>query len=230
MLALVLYKALPLASLLVLTTALGCQLLRHRGRLHELLQAAIPSAEKGPLVAAGKSAAQAALATGLLRSDFKVWLGVASLRAALVLVALRHLRYFVYPVPGWLAAFQPVGVAAGYALAFCVGYLLLRRYLAGDGGGGACAPSCGRYPALLLLAAISATGLLMRLAFRPPLLDIKDMALGLVGLSRGAVFPDSHLFALHFLLVNALLIYLPSGKLPQATGVSFKKRLQEKAA
>ena len=53
----------------------------------------------------------------LFRGNLWTWAFGWTFHAGLALVLLRHLRYFVEPVPAWLAAVQPFGRWAGVAMA-----------------------------------------------------------------------------------------------------------------
>ena len=53
----------------------------------------------------------------LFRSNLWTWAFGWLFHAGLALVLLRHLRYFVEPVPGWLAFVQPFGVWSGSSAA-----------------------------------------------------------------------------------------------------------------
>src|SRR5512139_3696502 len=98
-------------------------------------------------------------------------------RGGLALVLLRHLRYFVEPVWGWLAFVQPFGIYAGFAMAGGLAGLWARRifvprvrYIS--------TPSDHLMIALLL--AIAASGLAMKFVAHTDIVAVKAFALGLL--------------------------------------------------
>ncbi len=163
----------------------------------------------------------------LFKADKFLWAGAWIFHAALFIVLLRHLRYFTYPVPGVIVALGqvtltsgyvlPVALITGYILGLAILYLLWRRltlprplYLS----------NLPDYIALLLLGAITATGILLKYWAHVYLVDVKAFMLGLLTLHP--VAPPAHpLFLLHFLLVLGLLLYFPFSKLLHAGGIFF---------
>ncbi len=217
--SLLLFRALPAFSALVCLVGLA---FRAAGWWRAPAPAArprdsVPASAASPGAALTSSAAEVFFFSGLWRSDRWHWLGAWPLHACLVLVALRHLRYFLYPVPGWLTACQTAGLWAGCLLPVALLYLLARRLLIDHA---VQASSAADYLALLLLLAIAGTGVAMRLVWRQDVLAVKDMALAYASLRLPASAPAGSLFAAHFLLVNALVAYLPFSRLLHAPGVS----------
>lgn len=153
----------------------------------------------------------------LFKADKFLWAGAWIFHAALFTVLLRHLRYFTYPVPDMIVALEQVALVTGYVLGLAILYLLWRRlvlprplYLS----------NLPDYTALLLLAAITATGILLKYWGHAYLVDVKAFTLGLLTLHP--VAPPAHpLFLLHFLLVVGLLFYFPFSKLLHAGGIFF---------
>jgi len=78
----------------------------------------------------------------------------------------------------------------------------------------------GDYFALLLLLAIVITGDCLRFFHSIRLFVVRDYLVGLITFC-GAAAPAAKLFAWHFFLVNALVMYLPFGKLVHAGGIFF---------
>ncbi len=141
----------------------------------------------------------------LLKANAALWLGEWVFHASFLLVLLRHLRFFLNPVPGWVWSIQTAGLIAGYILPLSLIYILAVRLLT----------KRERYasPAnmflLVLVLAIGAIGLLMYFWFKPNLVDVKLFALGLACFKPVAA-PESLLFTLHFGLVLVLVAFLPS--------------------
>lgn len=153
----------------------------------------------------------------LFASSRALWLGGWAFHGALLLILLRHLRYFLYPVPEWMLTLQPSGVLAGIVFLIAAAYLFLRRIvllpvrsmsLLSD------------YFALLLLTSIAATGLWMKFVQPVNLLAVKAFILGLVTLTPAPV-PDDALFLVHFALVLVLVAYFPFSQLLHAGGIFF---------
>jgi nitrate reductase gamma subunit len=156
----------------------------------------------------------------LFASNKALWLGSWVFHTAFLFVILRHLRFFLEPVPGCIVLVQPAGIVAGYLMAFSLVYVILlrtvtkARYL-----------SYQNYLILGLVVLIGATGLLMRIYFPPDLVDVKSFAMGLVAL-RPEPLPDGFFFSLHFVLVLLLVPFLPF-HLFTAPFVAFEARKRE---
>ena len=52
----------------------------------------------------------------LYKGDKVLWAAGLSFHLLLWLVLLRHLRYFLFPIPGWVEGIQTVGLYAGYLI------------------------------------------------------------------------------------------------------------------
>ena len=65
----------------------------------------------------------------LFKANKWIWLFGWVFHAALVVVLLRHLRYFTQPVWEWVAMIQPFGVYAGFAMVAGLLGLWARRFL-----------------------------------------------------------------------------------------------------
>ncbi len=178
--------------------------------------ATTPAPESVP-GAAARVAGDVVLFQNLLRYDRALWLGSWTFHAALFLILARHLRYFLYPVPGLVVDAQTLGVYAGFFFPIPTLYLLARRlalkrtlYVSG-------LPDFG---VLILLGAIAGTGILVKYAAHVYLVDVKAFVVGLVTLHP--VAPPAHaLFIIHFLLVLTLMLYFPFSKLMHAGGIFF---------
>ncbi len=141
----------------------------------------------------------------LFKGNAALWLGEWVFHASFLLVLLRHLRFFLNPVPDLIWSLQTPGLVAGYILPIALIYILVIRLLTKH----------ERYAAptnmflLVLVLMIGVLGLLMSLWFKPNLVDVKLFALGLVCFKPVAA-PESLLFALHFGLVLVLIAFLPT--------------------
>jgi nitrate reductase gamma subunit len=144
----------------------------------------------------------------LFGSSKALWVGSWIFHISFVFVVLRHLRYFLNPVPACISFIQPVGAAAGYALPASLVYLMLLRLF---GRKRYVSKYVSYYNLFLLgvLFSISAIGLLMHLYAVPDLMGVKEFALGILTF-RPEPVPGSLLFIVHFILVLFLLPYLPT--------------------
>jgi nitrate reductase gamma subunit len=155
--------------------------------------------------------------TSLSRADKLLWLGAWTFHASFVLIIIRHLRYFLYPVPDWVMFMQTPGIWAGWLFPLPILFLLARRltlprviYVS----------ILTDYFVLALLGCIAGTGILMRYVDRVYLVDVKAFILGLLTLNPVSP-PASAYFLAHILLVCTLLAYFPFSKLMHAPGIFF---------
>ena len=155
-----------------------------------------------------------------------LWLFGLMFHGSLLAVALRHLRFFTEPVVplatglSALDGFLEIGVPALYisdvTLLAGLVFLFLRRVVL---------PQVryislfSDYFALLLIAAIAATGLLMRHFFPVDLNAVKTLAMGWVSFAPSAPADASILFYLHLCFVFVLIAWLPWSKLSHMAGI-----------
>ena len=141
----------------------------------------------------------------LFTSDKILWPGSWLFHLSFFFVILRHLRYFLEPVPDCITALQPFGVFAGYVLLTALASVLCIRILSGRKR----YISYANYFILSVILLISLSGILMRNFFRPDLLQVKAFSLGILTFSPEAL-PSGNLFIFHFLLALLLVPYIPS--------------------
>ncbi len=153
----------------------------------------------------------------LFKSNKWTWLLGALFHAALALVLLRHLRYFVEPVWGWLVLVQPFGTYAGFAMVLGLAGLWVRRLLVARIRY-ISAPS--DHLMLALLLAIGVSGLGMRYVARTDIVAVKAFFLGLMRLDWQPM-PADTILLVHLALVALLMIVFPFSKLLHAPGVFF---------
>ncbi|MBN1343881.1 MAG: respiratory nitrate reductase subunit gamma [Phycisphaerae bacterium] len=155
----------------------------------------------------------------LIRDSKYVWALSMLFHWSLVFILLRHLRYFVYPVWGWIVAIEPLGVYGGYVMPICLLLLLMRRlyhpkqiYIS----------LLSDYVALFLLLAITCSGILMKDYVRVDLIKVKNFAYCLTTLTIPALDNlPSLMFTVHFALVLILLVYFPMSKLMHFGAATF---------
>jgi nitrate reductase gamma subunit len=160
----------------------------------------------------------------LIKTRFWLWFGAMGFHICFLLVILRHLRFFFYPVPSWIMAIQTTGIYAGFGLLaftlYLVGYRLLsdrRVYLS----------IFEDYLMIVLFLGIAGTGLWMKYANRLYLVDLKAFTLGLVTFNPAPV-PNDILFIVHLILVVILIAYFPFGKLLHVLGVFMNPTIQQR--
>ena len=164
-----------------------------------------------------RMAREAVLFESLFKSSKWTWLFGWAFHVALLLVVLRHLRYFQEPV--WLPVvlIQPVGTIAGIAMVAALGALWGRRWLV-DRVRYISTPS--DHLMLALLLAIGLSGLGMRFVVHTDIVAVKGFILGLLRFDWQALPADPLLLA-HLALVGLLMIIFPISKLLHAPGLFF---------
>ncbi len=173
-----------------------------------------------PVTRAGvvmRMAKEVAFFQSLFKANKWTWLFGWVFHAALLLVVLRHLRYFTEPVWSWVAWVQPYGLYAAFAMLAGLVALWVRRfsiermrYISGPSD----------HLMLLLLIGITATGLLMRYVVRTDIVALKTFVLGLIYFDWQPIPADAVLL-IHLGMVMALMIVFPFSKLLHAPGVFF---------
>ncbi|MBK6394381.1 MAG: respiratory nitrate reductase subunit gamma [Betaproteobacteria bacterium] len=153
----------------------------------------------------------------LFRSNLWTWAFGWLFHAGLALVLLRHLRYFVEPVPAWLAFVQPFGMWAGVAMAAGLAGLWARRFLV-PRVRYISTPSDHLMIALLVVIALS--GLAMTFVAHADIVKVKAFILGLLWFDWQPL-PGDVLVAVHLALVAVLMLIFPFSKLLHAPGVFF---------
>lgn len=168
---------------------------------------------------------------------WEIWLWVAALafHYSFLTVLLRHLRFFLEPVPLCIRVVEQldsffrieyfdsvikVGLPgifmSGLVLLAAVTFLLLRRVfgpkvkyisLAAD------------YFPLFLIMGIAITGILMRYFAKVDVVGVKALAMSLVTLHPAVPEGIGGLFYIHIFLVSVLLTYFPFSKLMHMGGI-----------
>ena len=159
----------------------------------------------------------------LFRSSKWTWLFGWMFHVALLLVLLRHLRYFTEPVWAWVALIQPFGLYAGFAMLAGLAGLWARRFLV-DRVRYISSPS--DHLMLALLAAIAASGLAMKYVAHTDIVALKAFFLGLMRFDWQPLPADPALL-IHLALVALLMIVFPVSKLLHAPGVFFSPSLNQ---
>ena len=153
----------------------------------------------------------------LFKANKWTWLFGWLFHASLLLVLLRHVRYFQEPVWAPIVWVQFVGTYAGPTLAVGLAGLWARRFLV-DRVRYISTPSDHLHLALLLAIALS--GLAMRFVARTDIVAVKAFMLGLLRLDIQPL-PTDPLLLTHLTLVALLMIVFPISKLMHAPGLFF---------
>lgn len=159
---------------------------RHRGSLKSLLNAV----------------ADVVFFRRLFFENSLLWISAWVFHISFFFVIVRHLRYFMNPVPGCVVGFQTLGIISGYVLPVSIVSIALVRFTGRERY-----VSRLNYFILALVFLIGITGLMLHI-FRTDLVGVKEFVLGILTFSPHPV-PHSLLFIVHFLLVLLLVLSLP---------------------
>ncbi|MBL8566618.1 MAG: respiratory nitrate reductase subunit gamma [Hyphomicrobiaceae bacterium] len=162
-------------------------------------------------------AREVVLFESLFKANKWIWVFGWIFHFGLLLVLLRHLRYFVNPVPEVLAFIQPFGILAAFAMVAGLAGLWARRiivprirYIS--------APS--DHLMLALLLAIGLSGMAMKFVAHTDIVAVKAFFTGLMTLELRPL-PADPLLIVHLSLVAVLMIIFPFSKLVHGVGLFF---------
>jgi nitrate reductase gamma subunit len=155
-----------------------------------------------------------------------LWAAAMAFHWAMLVVVLRHFRFFVEPVPAWVEwlqvadGFFQVGVPVVYATTIlfvaALAYLLARRFfdpkvryisLASD------------YFSLFLLLGVGLSGVLMRHYEKVDIVQVKTAIAGWCSFEPVVPAGVGSWYFVHVFLVSSLLVYFPFSKLLHMPGV-----------
>lgn len=173
-----------------------------------------PTTRRG---AALRVAREVVMFQSLFKSNKWIWLFGWVFHLALALVLIRHLRYFLQPVPAVVWLVQPYGALAGMAMVAALAALFARRLVV-ERVRYISRPS--DYLMLALIGAIGISGLALKFVARTDIVALKAFFLGLMLFDWRPLPADPALLA-HLALVAALMIVFPFSKLLHAPGVFF---------
>ncbi len=155
--------------------------------------------------------------TSLFKSNKWIWLFGWLFHAALLLVLLRHLRYFTEPVWSWVSFLQPFGKYAAFAMIAGLGGLWARRFLVDRVR---YISAYSDHLMLLLLLSIGISGAMMTFVSHTDIIAVKAFFLGLMRIDWQPL-PSDPILLIHITLVALLMIIFPFSKLLHAPGVFF---------
>ncbi len=153
----------------------------------------------------------------LFRANKWIWLFGWMFHIALVLVLVRHLRYFTEPVWSWVALIQPFGIYAAFAFVAGLAGLWIRR-IAIERIRYITSPS--DHLMLLILFGIAGSGLGMKYVSPTDIVAVKAFILGLLYFDWQPLPADPPVL-IHLGLVALLMIVFPFSKLLHAPSVFF---------
>jgi nitrate reductase gamma subunit len=153
----------------------------------------------------------------LFKSNKWIWIFGYLFHFGMLLVLLRHLRYFTEPVWFWVNWVQPFGKYAAFAMLAGLLGLWARRFLV-DRIRYISTPS--DHLMLALLVGIVMSGLGMGYLVHTDIVAVKAFFLGLMRFSPQPL-PADPLLLVHLGLVAVLMIIFPISKLLHAPGVFF---------
>lgn len=173
-----------------------------------------PTTKAGVVV---RMAKEVVLFASLFKSNKWIWVFGWMFHFALLLVLLRHLRYFTDPVWVWVGMLQPFGKYAAFAMLAGLAGLWARRILV-DRVRYITGPS--DHLMLALLVGIGVSGAMMTFVSHTDIVAVKAFFTGLMVFDIQAL-PTDAVLLIHLALVAALMLVFPFSKLLHAPGLFF---------
>ena len=169
------------------------------------------------------------------KDSLLLWLGALLFHWSLLIILLRHSKFFLEPVPSFLLLFDrwdgilqvsvpswfpsmfPILFISNIIILLALTYLLLRRVLT----------SQIRYISLpadylvvLLILGVVTSGILMKFFFKVDVVGVKALALGVITFQPSVPADGIGLFFyFHLFLICALIAYFPFSKLMHMPGI-----------
>ncbi len=164
-----------------------------------------------------RMAREVVLFESLFKSNKWIWLFGYLFHFGMLVVLMRHIRYFTIDVWWWVEIVQPFGIYAGFAMVIGLAGLWLRRLL----------HERTRYISnpsdhlmLAMLLGIAGSGLGMKFVAHTDIIAVKAYMLGLLRFDIGTL-PTHPALLIHLGLVALLMIIFPISKLMHAPGLFF---------
>jgi len=169
------------------------------------------------------------------KDSLLLWLGALLFHWSLLIILLRHSKFFLEPVPSFLLLFErwdgilqvsvpswfpsmfPILFISNIIILLALTYLLLRRVLT----------SQIRYISLpadylvvLLILGVVTSGILMKFFFKVDVVGVKALALGVITFQPSVPADGIGLFFyIHLFLICVLIAYFPFSKLMHMPGI-----------
>jgi nitrate reductase gamma subunit len=162
----------------------------------------------------------------LFRTSTLLWLGAMAFHWSLLVIVVRHLRFFLEPVPSAVVVLQrvdsilqnllPILYISDVILLIALGFLFVRRiiypqvrYIS--------LPS--DYFVLLAIGGIAISGVLMRLIYKVDLVQVKEWVMAMLRFSPLPPKGVNLIFYVHLFFVSLLVAYFPVSKLMHMPGI-----------
>ena len=162
----------------------------------------------------------------LFRTSSLLWLGAMAFHWSLLVILLRHLRFFLEPLPSFFVVLQrldsifqnllPIVYISDIIFLIALAYLFFRRiiypqvkYIS--------LPS--DYFILLGIAGIAFSGVLMRLIYRVDLVQVKEWVMAMLRFQPMPPKGVNLLFYIHLFFVSLLVATFPLSKLMHMPGI-----------
>lgn len=153
----------------------------------------------------------------LFKANKWIWVFGWLFHFGLLLVLLRHLRYFTQPVWVWVDVLQPFGKYASFLMVVGLAGLLARRFLV-DRVRYISTPS--DYLMLVLILAIGISGMMMTFVVHTDIIALKQFFMGLMYFDLQPL-PQDPVLLVHLSLIALLMVIFPVSKLLHAPGLFF---------
>jgi nitrate reductase gamma subunit len=162
----------------------------------------------------------------LFRTSALLWMGALAFHWSLLVISLRHLKFFLEPVPTVLVILQrldsifqgllPILYISDVIILIALGYLFIRRIIT---------PQVryislpSDYFVLLGIAGIAISGVLMRLIYRVDLVQVKEWVMAMLRFQPAPPKGVNLIFYVHLFFVSLLVAYFPLSKLMHMPGI-----------
>jgi nitrate reductase gamma subunit len=162
----------------------------------------------------------------LFRTSTLLWMGALAFHWSLLVISLRHLKFFLEPVPTVLVILQrldsifqgllPILYISDLIILSALGYLFIRRVIT---------PQVkyislpSDYFVLLGIAGIVISGVLMRLIYRVDLVQVKEWVMAMLRFHPAPPKGVNLIFYIHLFFVSLFLAYFPLSKLMHMPGI-----------
>jgi nitrate reductase gamma subunit len=162
----------------------------------------------------------------LFKTSTYLWLGAMAFHWSLLIILLRHSRFFLEPVPslvltlqwfdGILQGLLPILYITDVIIFFALLYLFIRRVIY---------PQIryisllSDYFVILLILGIAVSGILMRLVYKVDLVQVKVWVMSMLSFHPTPPKGVNLLFYIHLSFVCLLIVYFPVSKLMHMPGI-----------
>jgi nitrate reductase gamma subunit len=162
----------------------------------------------------------------LFRTSTLLWLGAMAFHWSFLVILLRHLRFFLEPVPSAVVILQrvdsifqnllPILYISDVIILIALGYLFIRRVIT---------PQVryislpSDYFVLLAIGGIAISGVLMRLIYKVDLVQVKEWVMAMMSFRPMPPKGVNLVFYVHLFFVSLLVAYFPLSKLMHMPGI-----------